>query len=121
MEKWNIIPTQNYGRDHREYEKKRPNELVAVINNLDTYVGTLNGGVHPLQIKDGFIHDEPEGIKALDQKGGGQKVKLEQTRLYIYPKVEACQLWLLAIGSKTNQKRDVRNCIDIVRVIKESK
>jgi len=85
MDEWLIEQTETYRCKHEHYEKKHPHELAAAEENLDTYFKTLSSGINPLQIKAGFIHHEPEGIKAIDQKGGKQKVKLQQTRLYIYP------------------------------------
>jgi len=72
---WQIEPTDKYERKLRWYEKKYPNELLAVLNNLDTYFKTLQLTGNPLQVKAGFIHDESNGIKAIDQKGGDKKSK----------------------------------------------
>lgn len=118
MEEWNIEETENFIRDYKLYEKKHPCELAAVLGNLDTYFETLKRLGHPFQIQAGFIHHEPDGIKALDQKGGGKKVKLAQTRLYVYPDVKSKQLYLLAIGDKTSQKRDIQACRGIVKNLK---
>ena len=107
MPVWTIATTSRYERNYKWYEKKRPNELKAVLDNLDTYFKCLNTLGNPLLIKTGFIHHEPKGIKAIDQKGGGQKVKLKQTRLYLYPYCEKNILYLLAIGDKTAQNNDI--------------
>jgi len=115
MTAWNIYRTQNFDRDFKVYEKKHPYELVAVLRNLDTYFSALKKLGHPMQIKASFIHNEPDGIKALDQRGGKQKVKLQQTRLYIYPSVKGSRLYLLAIGDKRSQRRDIQNCRQILR------
>jgi len=101
MEGWLLEETEQYERDKRFFEKKYPNELVAMLKNLDRYFDALMSCGNPLQVSLGFIHHEPDGIKAIDQKGGGQKVKLQQTRLYIFPKTEEKILILLAIGTKT--------------------
>ena len=115
MDPWSLETTDTYERRYKEYEKKHPNELVAVTNNLDTYFKTLNQCGHPLQVKAGFIHDEPDGIKAIDQKGGGQKVKLQQTRLYIYPHHDTRTVHLLTMGDKASQRADIRFCRACVR------
>ena len=72
-----------------------------------------------MQVTAGFIHNEPDGIIALDQKGGKQKVKLQQTRLYIFPNVEAKILYLLLIGSKQSQGKDINYCRKFVRKFKK--
>lgn len=119
MADWTLSYADKYERAHKKYQKKRPNELIAVLNNLDTYHNALTQLNNPLLIKSGFIHPEPIGIIAIDQKGGKKKVKLKQTRLYIYPNVKTKTLHLLTIGDKTSQKSDIKYCKDIVTQIKE--
>lgn len=72
-----------------------------------------------MQVRTGYLHFEPDGIKAIDQKGGGKKIKLQQTRLYIYPDIKTKKIFLLAIGTKTNQNEDINKCRKIVKKIKE--
>ena len=98
--------------------KKHPSELVAVMGNVDTYFIALKGLGNPLQIQAGFIHHEPAGIKAVDQKGGKQKSKLRQTRLYVYPDVERSTLFLFAIGNKTSQSDDIQYCREMIKKLK---
>ncbi len=81
MIKWQIETKEQYLRDYKKYEKKHREELNAVLNNLDSYFKALNECGLPNLIKTGFIYNEPLGIKALDQKGGGRKTKLQATRL----------------------------------------
>jgi hypothetical protein len=52
-------------------------------------------------------------------KGGKRKVKLQQTRLYVYPDIQDKSLYLLAIGDKNSQKKDIQFCIDTVKQIKK--
>ena len=115
---WNIISTDKYERRYKQYEKKHPNELKAILNNLDTYQKTLNLLNHPKLINAGFIHPEPKGIIAIDQKGGSQKVKLKQTRLYLYPDSENKIVHLLTIGDKNTQKEDILFCKNEVEKIR---
>lgn len=90
-----------------------------MLKNLDKYFETLNQCGNPLQVSIGFIHDEPEGIKAIDQKGGGHKHKLQQTRLYVFPDTNTNTLFLLAIGNKTTQRDDIGKCREFVRNAKK--
>lgn len=115
MGEWTLEATDVYGRRHEHYEKKHPHELAAVTGNLDTYFKTLNEVNNPLQVKAGFIHNEPSGIKAIDQKGGRQKIKLQQTRLYIFPDTSSKTLYLLTIGDKGTQRDDINFCREYVR------
>ena len=119
MPGWQIEYTEKYKRKHRMFEKKHLDELLAVLDNLDTYFKALQLSDNPLQVKAGFIHDEPDGIKAIDQKGGGKKIKLRQTRLYIFPHMKNKVLYLLTIGDKQSQKEDIKWSRDYVREIKK--
>jgi hypothetical protein len=83
---WVIQKSPYFEARFKRFQKKHSEEAKAVLNNLDTYFNTLNMGVNPINIKGGFIHDEPDGIKGLDQKGG--KGKMMQSRLYVFPETE---------------------------------
>ena len=121
MANWQIELGEKYLRDHAYYEKKRPNELGAVLDNLDTYFKTLSKVGNPMQVTGGYIHPEPDGIIAIDQKGGGRRVKLQQTRLYIYPDITCSILHVWAIGDKTSQRDDINLCRAFVRKLKEER
>lgn len=115
---WQIEPTDDYERQFRWYEKKHRRELEAVLRNLQTYLEALRAGNKPMQIKYGFVHVEPSGIFAIDQKGGVGK--LAQTRLYVYPDTDAEILHLLTIGGKGREQRnDIQLCKDFVAQLKE--
>jgi len=80
---WTLAKTDEYERRHKRFEKKRPRELAAVLDN-DTFFTALQGGAKPQQIRMGCIHAEPHGVLAIDQKGGGKN--LAQTRLLHLPR-----------------------------------
>ncbi len=105
---WFAEPTDEYIRRHRWYAKKKPRELRAVLDNLDTFLKSLQRGSLPQQIKAGYIHPEPHGVLAIDQKGGGKN--LAQTRLYIFPYTPDEVLKLLTIGDKESQSEDIKYC-----------
>lgn len=115
---WQLAPTDNYERQFRWYEKKRPRELEAVLRNLQTYFEALRAGNKPMQIKYGFVHVEPSGVFAIDQKGGVGK--LAQTRLYVYPDTDTEILHLLTMGGKGfEQRNNIQLCKDFVAELKE--
>jgi len=109
---WALQKTDDYERRHRWYEKKRRSELTAVLDNPDTYFKTRVAGVKPLQIKAGFIHSEPLGVMAIDQRGGGRN--LAETRLYVYPDVESEILYVITLGDKNSQRQDLALCREFV-------
>jgi len=112
---WNIEITTKFQRTYKKYEKKHENELIAVWNNLDTYLETLQKINNPLNIKAGYIHPECKGIIAIDQKKA--ETKLKETRLYIYPDSKTNILYLLIIGDKKSQRSDIKFCEDFVKKI----
>jgi hypothetical protein len=116
---WQIEQSEMFKSRFRKFQKNRPNEAEAVFDNLDTYFRTLQSVGNPLQVKAGFIHDESDGIKAIDQRGGGKN--LTQTRLYIYPEVERQILHIISIGTKTDQKSDVNECRDYIKPLKSGR
>jgi hypothetical protein len=118
MAEWTIETTGQYDRDSKYYSKKHPEELTAVLDNLDTYLLLLNACAGPFQATAGFIHNEPDGMKAIDQKGSKSRNKLQQTRLSIYAHHEKQILYLLGIGGKSGQGEDIQRCREFVRLIR---
>jgi hypothetical protein len=114
---WVIQTTPEYLARNKRYEKKHWRELAAVLDNLDTFLKTLQNGVKPRQVKFGFIHPEPQGVIAIDQKGGGPN--LAQTRLYVYHDEEHEVLYLLTLGDKQTQSIDVQFCKMCVDQLRE--
>lgn len=110
---WQLEPTDQFQRDAKRYAKKQAAEYLAVMENLEKYLISLEIASHPRLVQFGFLHDEPKGIRAIDSSGGtlanGRKRgKLEQTRLYTYAHLESKVLHLLGLGSKTTQAKDIR-------------
>ena len=116
---WTLAPTGEYQRRHKRDVKDHPRELQAVLDNLDTYFKSLEAGVKPLQIKHGFMHNEPLGVVAIDQKGGGKN--LAQTRLYLYPETETGLLHVITLGDKHSQKDDIATCRTFVTELRKGR
>ena len=115
---WKLEPTDLFERKAQRWEKKNPRELSAVLQNLQRYLNALNEAGRPEIIKFGFIHHEPQGVKAIDQRGGGKDLK--QTRLYTYAQLLDNTLHLITIGDKGSQKRDLQICRNFVSGIRKS-
>ena len=116
---WKLAATDGYERRHKRYVKDHPRELQAVLDNLDTYVQSLQAGVKPPQIRHGFMHAEPLGVVAIDQKGGGKS--LAQTRLYVYPDTETETLHVISLGDKRSQADDIANCRTFVNDLRKER
>jgi hypothetical protein len=115
---WTIQQHPEFNRDYKWYTKKRPRELAAVLDNLNRLKNMLNLSPHPQLIVAGFIHPEPLGIWALDQRGS--MGNLQATRLYCYVESSRKNIYLLAIGSKDSQSADISRVTEIVKSILEN-
>ena len=112
---WGILKTDEYDRRYKRYDKKKRRELIAVLNNLDIFLRSLNSGKKPKPLIYGFLHGEPSGVIAIDQTGADGKVAA--TRLYVYADAETETLYLLTLGDKSSQSDDVLNCKRFVKQI----
>lgn len=110
---WQLEPTTQWERDKKWYEKKRPTELAAVLHNLKRYMAQLNAAPNPKAVMAGYLHPEPMGVVAVDQRGGGGN--LQETRLYLYPDEEQKVLYIITIGNKDEQSADVEFCKAFVK------
>lgn len=117
MNEWVLEESSFFASRFRRYQKKHPNETAAVMNNLDTYMRTLNSGVKPALIQAGFIHREPHGVIAIDQKG--TQGSSRQTRLYINTFKVRNTIFLITIGDKNSQKRDIEECRNFVKSLRK--
>ena len=113
---WQIEPTTGWERDQKHYAKKRPNELAAVMRNLDRYIKLLNVSKNSKAVQAGYLHTEQSGVLAVDQRGGGGN--LQETRLYTYADDETKTVYLIAIGDKDAQHADVEYSKEFVRTYK---
>ncbi len=115
---WKLQRTAEFEKRVRKWPKKHRRELTAMFDKLDTFLGALNAGAPVEQVKFGFIHSEPHGVLAIDQKGGGSGLK--QTRLYTYPKKSEQILHLIVIGDKASQKSDIEFCSHFVKLLENT-
>jgi len=116
---WRVLPTEEFARRAKKFEKKHRAELTAMLDNLDTYLQTLQSGVKPMQIKHGFMHAETHGAIAVDQRGAPGKPT--QTRLYIYPDTDTFILHVITIGDKNTQRDDNATCREFIVGLREEK
>jgi hypothetical protein len=116
---WELSTTNLFHRRLKRWSKKHPNELQATLDNLDTYHEHLNEGIPSSLIQMGCLHHEPQGVKAIDQKGGGSN--LAQTRLYVFPDESTKTLHLITLGDKSSQAADLCECADFMKQLKNLK
>ena len=112
---WVLLPHSAYLRDLRWYAKKRPAELAAVLRNLERYMALLTRCPSARSVQAGFIHPEPHGMIAVDQRGGAGR--LQETRLYCYAHSGSRTVHLLGIGDKSTQSADLARLSPIARTL----
>jgi hypothetical protein len=113
---WEIEPTTVWEKDLKHYAKKRPKELAAILRNVQRYLELIAVSKNSRAVQAGFLHHEPLGIVAVDQKGGG--AKLEETRGYTYADDLKKVLYLITIGNKSSQSSDIELAKDFVTSLK---
>lgn len=112
---WVLLPHSSYLRDLRWYTKKRPVELAAVHRNLERYMLLLARSPSARSVQAGFLHPEPHGMVAVDQRGGGGR--LQETRLYCYAHNGSRTVHLLGVGDKSSQPADLPRLSSIARTL----
>jgi hypothetical protein len=113
---WQLEPTDGWERDQKYYSKKRPNELAAVMRNLQRYISLVKVSKNSKCVQAGYLHAEQAGVLAIDQKGGGGN--LQETRLYTYADDDTKTIYLIAIGNKDSQSTDVEYCKEFVNAMR---
>ena len=102
---WSLEPSTQWEKDQKWYDKKRPDELGAVMRNLQRYLALLNVSKNSKCVEAGYLHKEPGGVIAIDQKGFSGN--LQETRLYTFAVDATKTVHLITIGNKDNQHSDV--------------
>ena len=87
----------------KKFQKSNHAEFQQVMVNFNTYHVTLKSGSTPLKAFDGldFVRNEGEGLYAIDQTPL-RKGHLA-LRLYVYPCEYASTIYVLQIGTKSQQ------------------
>jgi hypothetical protein len=110
---WRVEPTTQWDRDAKHYQKKHPNELAAIFRNVGRYLSLLNCATNARSVQAGFLHPEPMGVVAVEQKGGG--ANLQETRAYTYADEAQKVLYIITIGNKQEQPSDIELSKDFVK------
>jgi hypothetical protein len=103
---WRQVPTDEFTKRVKRWPKKYRRELGAMLANLQTILSALQAGSKVESLEFGFVHHEPGGVLALDQKGGGAGLK--PCRLYTYPHVDEEVLHVITMGDKNSQSEDIK-------------
>jgi hypothetical protein len=113
MTEWCASPTEQFIRDAKRYERKQPNELRAVLANLETLLRVLEVTNGPGMVSCSFFKSEGKGLFRISELGGG--ASLQPTRLYVTCRVEKGVIELLRVlpkGTKSKQSEQIRTLQD---------
>lgn len=121
---WGIEKATGFDNQYKKFVKKHESEASAAMGNLETYLAVLQETNNArIANQQPFVHSEPEGMVAIDQRGAKKDKdkktgKLKATRLYVYATVINQTVYLLGIGDKDSQKQDIETCRKKARQIK---
>ena len=113
---WIMRPTPRLSRDLYRLTRRHPREHSAILRNLQRYLTLLNNSQHPRLIQAGFLHTEPQGVIAIDERGGGGN--LRALRLYTYADEANRVIHLLSLGDKDSQSNDLRALSTLLKQLK---
>lgn len=114
---WDFQQWDKFKTRFTKYRKNHPDEVVATINNLDTFQMALRSGAKPTLVHFGFLHREPQGVCAIDQSGA--EGDMHETRLYVYADEAVRVIHLLTIGDKNSQAQDLADCRDFMNRLRK--
>ena len=118
MCQWNFYEIEAYRKRRRHFDKKHQFVLVALFHNLAEVQSIFEFGDNPRNIvKHPKVRNERHGLYAVDQRGATTKIR--EARLYFYPDFENQRVYLIYIGFKSEQQKDLRRCHEIVKCIKK--
>ncbi|UUO06159.1 hypothetical protein M4951_22720 [Blastopirellula sp. J2-11] len=105
---WALVTDDDFDRKWKKWPKKYSREMNAMLDHLRIVHEALECGAAVEQLQFGFIHREPSGVLALDEKGGGSGLKA--TRLYVFPDKDTKTLHVITVGDKNTQGADIKYC-----------
>lgn len=119
---WSIENHDDVAKRLKKFKKRWSHEMKNVFDNLDTLHEALCCGTRPEQLKNlGFVHSEPNGVLAIDQKGPGKGSRMKQFRMYVFPDEDEQVLYVRTIGDKSTQEEDLKIATAFAREIIDKK
>jgi hypothetical protein len=90
----------------KSFKKQHEREFVSCFANLNKIVTALNSGkkVAALANNPAFFRPEGMGVFRIGQTGVGSA---KESRLYVYPDEKSSIVYVLAIGTKETQNKDI--------------
>jgi putative component of toxin-antitoxin plasmid stabilization module len=97
-----------------KFNKNHPSEYKSIFANLDKIAGLLDSGNKIGAFNVGFFRSEGSGVYRIGQTGVAHA---KESRLYVFPDSEAQIMYLLVIGDKDSQERDLSQANELVQKI----
>ncbi len=111
MAAWTLISYQDYEKPKKQFNKKYREEMFAIAANLKTVVKAVENGSNLEQLKSlGFVHSEPLGIIAIDERGCEKRTKPKALRLYLFIDSVAHEIHVMLLGDKATKSGDILIC-----------
>ncbi len=101
---WTIDPSFASKSKAKKFRKRFPREFDSCFSNLQKVLDTLNAGRNLSQIDYGFLRHERNGIYRIGQT---EVKNPHETRLYVCFNVEDKVIFVLGIGDKNGQTKDI--------------
>lgn len=105
MAEWKNHITEAAERQLQKYGRSHSRETISVNTNLKRILVMLGAGARVGTFRFNFFQSEGDGLYRIGQTGvQGAK----ETRLYVYPDEAEATVYVLGIGDKDSQERDIR-------------
>lgn len=113
---WTTWETDRYKQRYKSFERNKGQRaaFVSVLSNMLKLFNALKLGVPLNQARYGFLKPEGGGVLRIGEAGPRN---VAATRLYVYPDEENEVLFLLSIGDKNTQSRDIKECKGFTKAI----
>ncbi len=117
-EKWHIKRDRAKRSSFKRINERHHKEYVACFGNLNKILEILNSGSKVGGFKVGFFRSEGDGLYRIGQTGVKDP---KEVRLYVYPDSEQRHMYILDIGIKETQKRDIQDAKKVIKQLKGKK
>ncbi|TNJ37085.1 hypothetical protein FGF68_04430 [Prosthecochloris vibrioformis] len=103
----------------RHFSKNHERELVSCLANLEKILALLNDGIaFPLVVRQcSFLRSEREGLYRIGQTGVKSS---RECRLYVHPDEKTRTVFILGVGRKESQQRDISDCKKQIKEIRRA-
>jgi len=102
----------------REFDKKHPEEYASCFMNLKKVIGLLEDFGQPGAFHIGFLRSEGSNVWRIGQTGVRHGC---ETRLYVYLYVKGLTVYVLTIGDKSQQRKDIQRCKNLALAIEKER